>query len=1237
MASTLEPNSAPLASGEPQGTDQGRLVEYERYIAAQIRKTRGQVKGVEITGAVLRLLVGALVYLLAVALIDHWLLAEGLGMWGRLGALACFVLGIGVYVAVFIAPLIARRVNPVYAAHTIEQHQPTLKNSLVNFLLLRGSKRELAPAVYQAIEQRAANDLSHVPVETVVDRTRLVRWSYALLVMVAIFALYVVLSPKDPLRSLARMIAPWADLRPPTRVTIEEVEPGHVQAFHGDTLTVSALVRGVSDDEPVTLVYSTNDGQTVDRPIAMTVAPGDYRHEAQLPDGAHGLQQGVFYYLVAGDFATEHYRVEVLTAPAILVTAVDYEYPSYAAIANGRVERVGDIKALVGTKVTVHGRANRAIKEAHLDFDCDGTRDLRMKVVQQTTSVTFDLTLNAEGKAEHGSYQLLFVGVEGRENPQPIRHTIEVAPDRAPTVELVLPEKADLEVPLNGVVGVAVRAEDPDFALRDVTLHARRGTDVLLRETLHDASSRPHEGEFRGGYIVDLAKLAPEKPGQRALAAGDTIEYWAEARDIKQPTAGRAESVHYQLRVTSRTDEKQREEQLAEAKSDKEEFEKPAGEESGAGPDKAEYQVASRDERPSEDAKEQQDAKAGEQPSRVDPEKDPAAAMKEVLKHEEQKKASPPAGDEQDKADPQGDAGQPNEGDSGEGQSGEKEQQASSGEQGEKQSGDKPQDGKQQQKPSESGEGKQPGQSPGEEASDASGSKESSESSDAGSKPSGAGLSGARKPGDSASDDAADGGEATDSNSAKGSEDASGKPSGAGENAKPTDKPGDGEADERVRGEKDGDGEGRQETRPEDSSAAASKPNEKKDGQSGEQGAGGTDAPGEKTEAASSDPKAAKSKEDSPQLETEKNQPGERSGQGAQSGQSGDADKQKTPPSEAEVNEKAKGGEPEDPKGNSGAGQAQGDEAGSPSPQEKNTPKEKQQQSPDSKNKESSEPSSPSTSPKESDSQGGEQGDRSGGGQEGGGQKANQKGTGGAGQNTAADEGGSAAEGSGGGETSDKAGNKQPGGEGKGKPQEAQGGGSGEQAGQGAAGEKAGGSAAGGQPGKGGPGAGPGAGSGSKGEGGQGGGGQNESESEPANSANSPEPGGDDADLEAARKATDLVLDRFEDQLAKNKLDQDLLDRLGWTREDVERFVKRWNELKDKAGDTSSPGGAKQLDDALRRLGLSSGGTVLDGNEKPTAERQLRESFRSNPPADYAEQYRAYTEGLSRGRPSAKP
>ena len=45
----------------------------------------------------------------------------------------------------------------MYVAHSIEQGQPDLKNSLVNFLFLRGDSHPVHQVVYDALEKRAAD------------------------------------------------------------------------------------------------------------------------------------------------------------------------------------------------------------------------------------------------------------------------------------------------------------------------------------------------------------------------------------------------------------------------------------------------------------------------------------------------------------------------------------------------------------------------------------------------------------------------------------------------------------------------------------------------------------------------------------------------------------------------------------------------------------------------------------------------------------------------------------------------------------------------------------------------------------------------------------------------------------------------------------------------------------------------------------------------------------------------
>src|SRR5262249_56289554 len=132
----------------------------------------------------------------------------------------------------------------------------------------------LKEMVYQAVERQAAADIAAVPVETTIDRSQLIHAGYVLCAVMAIFAAYKILSPKDPFQTVARVLAPWADIARPSRVQISEVQPGNAEVYHGQTVKISALVNGARENDPVTLRYSTADGQVVDRPIKMTPAVG---------------------------------------------------------------------------------------------------------------------------------------------------------------------------------------------------------------------------------------------------------------------------------------------------------------------------------------------------------------------------------------------------------------------------------------------------------------------------------------------------------------------------------------------------------------------------------------------------------------------------------------------------------------------------------------------------------------------------------------------------------------------------------------------------------------------------------------------------------------------------------------------------------------------------------------------------------------------------------------------------
>jgi len=114
------------------------------------------------------------------------------------------------------------------------------------------------------------------------------------------------------------------------------------------------------------------------------------------------------------------------------------------------------------------------------------------------------------------------------------------------------------------------------------------------------------------------------------------------------------------------------------------------------------------------------------------------------------------------------------------------------------------------------------------------------------------------------------------------------------------------------------------------------------------------------------------------------------------------------------------------------------------------------------------------------------------------------------------------------------------------------------------------------------------------------------------------------------------VLERLKHQLDKNKVDPELLKKLGWSRQDVEQFVHRWEAMQREARQSGPKGDVakKELDEALRSLGLRPHSTTLKSDSaRDDQSHGLKESLRTRPPSEYAEPYKRYIQGTARGNP----
>ena len=125
-------------------------------------------------------------------------------------------------------------------------------------------------------------------------------------------------------------------------------------------------------------------------------------------------------------------------------------------------------------------------------------------------------------------------------------------------------------------------------------------------------------------------------------------------------------------------------------------------------------------------------------------------------------------------------------------------------------------------------------------------------------------------------------------------------------------------------------------------------------------------------------------------------------------------------------------------------------------------------------------------------------------------------------------------------------------------------------------------------------------------------------------------PPGEKPNVEYANKATDMVLEYLKDQ--QSKPDPELLEKLGWTEEDLRAFVRRWEAMKQSAVEDQAA--RRDLNESLRSLGLRPTRQTVRSVDAPADVRREARNVgsHSNPPPGYSELFDAYRKGTARAK-----
>ncbi|MGL5098346.1 MAG: hypothetical protein ACRDD1_22385, partial [Planctomycetia bacterium] len=247
---SIDSRKAPKTPAAHPGAE---LVEYHEFLLRQLSEARGRIKSVDVATGAAILVTGAASYVFTVTILDQLFVLSTVMRLLLLGVFAGATIGYLLY-AVVLPSL--RRVSLLYAASTIEHSDARMKNSLVNWLQLREKGEEIPAPILQAIETRAAEDLSRIDLGDAIQSRDLLRSCYVLAGVVVVFCAYSLVTTKDLAPSLRRVLFPMAEIAPPTNTRLHGIQPEDVSITAGEKITFSAYAAGRRPDR-VTVYYRT--------------------------------------------------------------------------------------------------------------------------------------------------------------------------------------------------------------------------------------------------------------------------------------------------------------------------------------------------------------------------------------------------------------------------------------------------------------------------------------------------------------------------------------------------------------------------------------------------------------------------------------------------------------------------------------------------------------------------------------------------------------------------------------------------------------------------------------------------------------------------------------------------------------------------------------------------------------------------------------------------------------------
>lgn len=467
-----------------------------------------------------------------------FLLCDAQFHFGAAGRWSAFILTILPLLAGFVAAAWAARpaISESSIARRIEAASAGSGNVLISAVQF---DRELAvdSPLRGALFSEMRDPFPEVDWSEVFDLKLLKKLALALAVAGLGIGLWAAIKPMYFANSAARIFLPASGIAPLTRTRFAGLEPGDAQVVHGKDVTITARLEG---EIPRAAWFHSRESGGAWQSALMDREVGAAVFTCQ----ARELNDGIEYYVEAGDAQSETHRLTVRPRTAIRQRTATITPPAYTRLGPIQVKDFTSLQAVTpGSRVTVTMDFNNPVPQ----LDAADEKDQPI-TTKKLAGAGWELTETV--MAGH-TVKLDYRDAAGVSETESWPVTIKA--DEPPTITVTEPaEGTQLFASPDASVRIAFSAQD-DFGLASVRLHRSTGKaqDAELVQDFSDAAGRK---SMTAQAFVPLSKYTGQDQVTFCLVAKDANNVTGPGVTMSRPivvTLRSAEQVRQQIEDTS--------------------------------------------------------------------------------------------------------------------------------------------------------------------------------------------------------------------------------------------------------------------------------------------------------------------------------------------------------------------------------------------------------------------------------------------------------------------------------------------------------------------------------------------------------------------------------------------------------------------------------------------------------------------------------------------------------------